>query len=82
MYRISGAGRKLKAEANCKQDLKRSLLLGARAGHGIEWNANFGMNMEDAERNGMEDNLPYFHTNSILDFSQGIHRKIYTDSDN
>ena len=40
-----------------------------RAGHGVEWNENFGMEygrcqngMEDF-KNGMEDNLPYqFHT--------------------
>ena len=40
-----------------------------------EWNG-----MEDF-KNGMEDNLPYFHTNSILDFLNGIYRKLYTDSD-
>ena len=40
-----------------------------------EWNG-----MEDF-KNGMEDNLPYFHTNSILHFAQGIYRKIYMDSD-
>ena len=40
----------------------------------MEWNGNFGMEfgkclngMEDF-KNGMEDNLPYFHTNSTLDF--------------
>ena len=35
--------------------------------------------MEDI-KNGMEDNFPYFHTdtNSILDFTHGIYRKIYT----
>ena len=37
--------------------------------------------MEDL-KNGMEDNLPYFHTNSILDFAYGIYRKINTDGDN
>ena len=43
-----------------------------------EWNG-----MEDF-KNGMEDNLPYFHTNSILDFVHCIFRKIHTDvgSDN
>ena len=35
-----------------------------------EWNG-----MEDF-KNGMEDNLPYFHTNSILDFVHCIYRKI------
>ena len=42
-------------------------------GHDMEWNVNFGMKygrchngMEDF-KNGMEDNLPYFHTNSVLD---------------
>ena len=33
-------------------------------------------------KNEMEDNLPYFHTNSTLDFAHGIYREIYTDSDN
>ena len=33
--------------------------------------------MEDFQ-NGMEDNLPYFRINSILDFMNGICRKIYT----
>ena len=37
--------------------------------------------MEDF-KNGMEDNLPYFLTNSILDFAHGIYRKINTDGDN
>ena len=32
--------------------------------------------MEDF-KSGVEDNLPYFHTNSILDFIYGIYRKIY-----
>ena len=40
-----------------------------------EWNG-----MEDF-KNGMEDNLPYFHTNSILDFVHSIHRKIHTDAE-
>ena len=30
--------------------------------------------MEDF-KNGMKDNLPYFHTNSILDFVHGIYRE-------
>ena len=38
-----------------------------------EWNK-----MEDF-KNGMEDNLPYFHTNSILDFVHCIYRKIQAD---
>ena len=38
-----------------------------------EWNG-----MEDF-KNGMEDNLPCFHTNSILDFVHSIYRKIHTD---
>ena len=38
-----------------------------------EWNG-----MEDF-KNEMEDNLPYFHTNSILDFVHCIYRKIHTD---
>ena len=64
------------------------------AGHGMEWNGKWnGMErkfrygiwkmpewngMEDF-KNGMEDNLPYFHTNSILDFVHCICRKIHTD---
>ena len=45
-------------------------------------------NMEDALmesknfRNGMEDNLPYFHISSVLDFAHAIYRKINTDGDN
>ena len=38
-----------------------------------EWNG-----MEDF-KNGMEGNLPYFRTSSILDFAHGIYKKIYTD---
>ena len=33
-------------------------------------------------KNEMEDNLPYSHTNSTLDFANGIYREIYADSDN
>ena len=57
-------------------------------GYGMEWSGNFGVEygrcqngMEDF-KNGMEDNFPYFHTNSILDFAHGIYRKMYTDMDN
>ena len=49
--------------------------------NGMEWNGNFGMEygrcqigMEDF-KNGTEDNLPYFHTNSILDLGHCIHKK-------
>ena len=51
----------------------------------IAWNENFGMeygrcqNGMEYFKNGMEDNLPYFHTNSALDFVHGIYRKTYTD---
>ena len=38
-----------------------------------EWNG-----MENF-KNKMEDNLPYFHTNSILDFVHCIYRKIHID---
>ena len=38
----------------------------------LEWNG-----MEDF-KNDMEDDLPYFHFNSKLDFAHGIYRKIYT----
>ena len=37
----------------------------------MEWKGNF--------KNEMEDNLPYFHTNFILDFVHCILRKIHTD---
>ena len=54
----------------------------------MKWNGNFGMEngrcqngMEDF-KNEMEDNLPYFHTNFILDFAHGIYRKVCPDSDN
>ena len=73
------------------------LLLLLLSGHGMEWNEKwkgierkfrYGIwkmpewnGMEDF-KNGMEDNLPYFHTNSILDFAHGICRKIYTGSEN
>ena len=42
--------------------------------HSMVWNGReiSVWNMEDARmenfKNGIEDNLPYFHTNSILDF--------------
>ena len=49
--------------------------------NGIEWNENFGMEYGRCQ-DGMEGNLPYFHTNSILDFAHGIYREINTDSDN
>ena len=64
------------------------------AGHGMEWKRmengmerkfRYGIwkmpewnGMEDF-KSGMEDNLPYFHTNSILDFVHCIYRKIHTD---
>ena len=38
-----------------------------------EWNG-----MEDF-KNGMEANLRYFHSNSMLNFAHGIYKKIYTD---
>ena len=47
----------------------------------VEWNENFGLEngrsqtgMEDF-KNGVEDNLPYFHTNSMLDFVQTFAEK-------
>ena len=64
------------------------LLLYYSSGHDMEWNIierKFWYaiwkvpewnGMEDF-KNGMEDNLPYFHTNSILDFLSGIYRKLY-----
>ena len=41
----------------------------------MKWNG-----MEDF-KNEMEDNLPHFRTNFMLDFAHGIYRKIYTESD-
>ena len=38
-----------------------------------EWNG-----MEDF-KNGMESNLPYFHTNSVQNFVHCIYRKIHTN---
>ena len=52
----------------------------------MEWNGKWN-GMEDLKygmehfKNGMEENLPYFHTNSILDFALGIYRKVYATSD-
>ena len=56
----------------------------------MEWNGKWNgteisvWNMEDARmewngdfKNGMEDNLPYFHTNSILNFVHCIYKTIY-----
>ena len=54
----------------------------------MEWNEAeiLVWNMEDARmernerfQNRMEDNRPYFHINSVLDFAHGLYRKIYTD---
>ena len=52
--------------------------------NGMEWKFRFGIRkmpewneMEDF-KNGIEDNLPYFYTSSILDFADGIYRQIYT----
>ena len=56
--------------------------------NGLEWNGNFGMKygrcqngIEDF-KNGMEENLSFFHINSILDFARGIYRKINTGGEN
>ena len=52
-------------------------------GNEMEWNGSLGMeygrcqNGMEYFKNGTEDNLPYFHTNSILNFAHGIYRKIY-----
>ena len=58
--------------------------LATRAWYGMEWNGNFGVEygryqngingMKDF-KNGMENKLPYFHTNSVLDFVHCIYRK-------
>ena len=52
--------------------------------NGIEWKYRYGIwkmpewnEMEDF-KHGMEDNLPYFHTKSILNFVHFIYRKIHT----
>ena len=56
-----------------------------RAWYGMEWNENLAMEFGRCQNgkkdfaNEMEDNLPYFHTNSILDFVHCINRKIHTD---
>ena len=52
--------------------------------NGMEWNEIFGMEyvrcqngIEDF-KNGMEDNLPYFHINFILGFDRGyLQNNIY-----
>ena len=60
----------------------------ARAWCGMERKFRYGIwkmpewNGMEEFKNGIEDNLPYLHTNSVLDFPHGICRKIYTDSDN
>ena len=47
----------------------------------MEWKENFGMeyrrcqNGMEGFKNGMEDNLPYFQTISMLDFAYGIYKK-------
>ena len=41
-------------------------LLSGRAWYGMERKFRYGIR-KMPEWNGMEDNLPYFHTNSILD---------------
>ena len=43
---------------------------------GMEWNGNFGTEY-GRYQNGMEDNLPYFHTNSILDFEHFLQKNTY-----
>ena len=47
-----------------------------RAGHGMDaiWKMSDRNGMKDF-KNEMEDNLPHFHTNSILDFAHGVYRK-------
>ena len=48
----------------------------------MEWNGNFSMEYRRCQngiedfKNGMEDNLPYIHTNSIQDFAHDILQKI------
>ena len=61
------------------------ILYVCRAWYGMERKFRYGMwkmpewnGMEDF-KNEMEDNLPYFHTNSILDFVHCVYRKIHTD---
>ena len=54
--------------------------------NGIEWKGKFRYGIWKMPvwngmknfKNGIEDNLPYFHTNSILDFEHGFYRQIYT----
>ena len=44
----------------------------------MEWNGNFATEYGRFQE-WNEDNLPYFHSNSILDFVHCIYRKIHTD---
>ena len=56
-----------------------------RAWYGMERKVWYGIwkmpewNGKEYSKNGMEDNLPYFHTNSIQNFVQCIYRKMHTD---
>ena len=49
--------------------------------NGMEWKFRYGIwkmpewNGMEGFKNGMEDNLPYFHTNSILNFVHCIYKK-------
>ena len=51
----------------------------------MEWNGNFSMeygrcqNGMEWKISRMEYNLSYFHTNSILNFVNGIYKKMYAD---
>ena len=51
----------------------------------MEWKFRYGIwktpewNEMEEFMNGMADNLPYFHTNSILHFGHRIYRKIHTN---
>ena len=57
-----------------------------RASNGMERKFRYGIwkmpewNRIEDFKNGMEGNLLYFHTNSILDFAHGIYRKFFTYS--
>ena len=54
-------------------------------GNGMEWKFRYEIwkmsewNGKEDFKIGMEDNFPYFHTNSKLDFAHCAYTKIHTD---
>ena len=92
--KVFEAGMSIKEIANKKTsnwaNAEFSSLLNTSGGQGMVWNGmerkfRYGIwkmpewnGMEDF-KNGMENNLPYFHVNSIQDFVHCIYTKICTD---